>query len=110
MYKLEIPSELKSLNSKEALIKSGNLLTMTKSISIPEYENAFVEIFFDENQKLVDVILYSSQGNTMPLSIDSSGNGGSAMTPYSDCEDKPSDTGVILCVVNTIVDAIMEWF
>jgi hypothetical protein len=110
MYKLEIPSELKSLNSKEALIRSGQLVTMTKSIGIPEHENAFVEIFFDENQKLVDVILYSSPGNTMPLSVDVARDGGSAMTPYSNCEDKPSDMGVILCVVNTIADAIMEWF
>jgi hypothetical protein len=33
-----------------------------------------------------------------------------AKSPYRDCEDKPSDVGVLLCMVNRLSEKIASWF
>lgn len=109
MKNIEIPLRLKSLKSKEQLINEDGLITVTKAISIKGQKDAYVEVMFDAEQKVVGTQLFGVPAidsslnliSTIPDEIDS---------PYKECEDKPSNMGVVLYVVNKISDKILSWF
>ncbi len=109
MKNVKIPLKLKSSTSKENLVDGNGLITIKKSLSIANNKNAYVEVLFDGEKKIVEANLFGVSGydssadiiSTTPDTIDS---------PYDECENKPSDLGVLLCIADRLSDAILSWF
>ena len=109
MKKVELPEKLKSSKTRNQLKDGIGLITVTKSLRIRGFEKAYVEVSFDDEQKVIDSYLFGVSGYDPSTSLISEVPN-PAKSPYDDCEDKPSNAGVILCVANRIADKIISWF
>jgi len=109
MNKVELPENLKSLKTRNQMKDGIGLITVTKSLSIKDFKNAYLEVSFDDEQKVIDAYLFGISDHDSSTSLITTVPN-PAMSPYDECEDKPSDAGVILCVVDRIIDKIISWF
>lgn len=109
MNKVDLPEKLKSSKTRNQLKDGIGLITVTKSLMIKGYEKAYVEVSFDDEQKVIDSFLFGVSDYDSSTSLISAVPN-TVMSPYDECEDKPSNAGVILCVANRIADKIISWF
>lgn len=97
-----------SSKSKTELENGKGLITVTKALKIKGVNDAFVDVLFDNDVKIVGAYVRGSK------QIDPSTNiieeGSSRDTIYDECENKPTNFGVALCVADRTAEEIISWF
>ena len=107
--RIKVSSKNLSSKSKTELENGKGLITVTKALNIKDENEAFVDVLFDNDVKIVGAYVRGVKQIDPSTNIIEEGSSRED-EPIEECFDKPTDLGVAACIVYESGKIVESWF